>query len=74
MMDADGSYQWPDVENVIEALESGAEAVTGVRPRAYSPGGHEPPTPYGQSCVGNVREHKEQKKDTRPMLWVMGFH
>ena len=33
MMDADGSYQWADVENVIEALESGAEAVTGVRLR-----------------------------------------
>ena len=25
MMDADGSYQWADVENVIEQLESGAE-------------------------------------------------
>lgn len=33
MMDADGSYQWKDVENVIAALESGAEAVTGVRLR-----------------------------------------
>ena len=33
MMDADGSYQWADVENVIETLESGADAVTGVRLR-----------------------------------------
>ncbi len=33
MMDADGSYQWADVENVIEALESGAQVVTGVRLR-----------------------------------------
>ena len=33
MMDADGSYQWADVENVIVTLESGADAVTGVRLR-----------------------------------------
>ncbi len=32
-MDTDGSYQWKDVENLINALESGAEAVTGVRLR-----------------------------------------
>lgn len=33
MMDADGSYRWDDVYKVIKELESGAEAVVGVRLR-----------------------------------------
>ena len=31
MMDADGSYQWDDVERIILALESGAKVVSGIR-------------------------------------------
>ena len=51
MMDADGSYQWADVENVIETLESGADAVTGVRLRGMF---------YrveGMSCLHHVGNH-----------------
>ena len=33
LMDADGSYLWDDVEEIIRALESGATVVTGVRLR-----------------------------------------
>tara|TARA_B100000963_G_scaffold361996_1_gene401816 strand:- start:2660 stop:3349 length:690 start_codon:yes stop_codon:yes gene_type:complete len=33
MMDADGSYQWDDIEKVIHVLESGAQVVTGIRLR-----------------------------------------
>ena len=33
MMDADGSYQWGDVYEIINALESGSDVVTGVRLR-----------------------------------------
>ena len=76
MMDADGSYQWPDVENVIEALESGARGShrRASKGRIHQSRGYEPPTSYGQSCVGSFCELKEQKKDTRSMFWAMGIH